>query len=91
MQDKKTHKLFALKKAVNGQHYIETVSRNRKIGFVTEQFKRRQGAERAVKTLLIQIYEALMSIDGEFARIGELIDDRTRTGTPIPKSANRPK
>lgn len=75
--DKKIHKLFVIKKSLNGQHMVETVSRNRRIGFVTETFQRRQGAERAIKTIIKQIYESITLIDGDWSRINELIDDRT--------------
>lgn len=75
--DKKIHKLFRIKYSLDGQILVGTISRNGKIGFVTETFHRHQGAERAIKTLLKQVYEAITLIDGDWSRINELIDDRT--------------
>jgi uncharacterized protein YegP (UPF0339 family) len=77
MPNKKIHKPFVIKKDVNGQHFVETVGRNRKIGFVSESFLRRQGADRAVKSLIKYVYEAITLIDGDMSRIGELIDDKS--------------
>lgn len=85
MATKKIHKPFVLKANRKGQHFVETVNRNRRIGYVTESYDRRQGADRAIISHLKLMQRALASIDNDLSRVGELIEDQTIVVSAAPK------